>query len=81
MSPRIVELDEDAYARLRQWKRAGESFSDVVKRLTRSKRSVLEFAGAWSDMTPQERTEMAPIYREMGEADRRRAERIGQMWE
>jgi len=33
MASRTISLDEDAYAALRAAKRAGESFSDVVKRM------------------------------------------------
>ena len=43
-------LSEDAYAALAALKREGESFSDVVRRLTRKGRSLLEFAGAWKDV-------------------------------
>ncbi|MCI4351888.1 MAG: antitoxin VapB family protein [Thermoplasmata archaeon] len=50
MSARTVTLAEDAYAALAAQKREGESFSMVVRRLTKSDRSVREFAGAWKDV-------------------------------
>ena len=31
----------------------GESFRDVVRRLTRKNRSLLDFAGDWKDFPPQ----------------------------
>lgn len=50
MSPREISLDEDAYDRLEAHKRDGETYSDVIVRLTegRSWRSV---AGIWDDGT------------------------------
>lgn len=53
MASRTISLDEVAYTRLRRQKRGGESFSDVVKRLT-GKRSPMEFAGAWADVPDEE---------------------------
>jgi predicted CopG family antitoxin len=49
MTVKTVTLSEDAYAALAALKREGESFSEVVRRLTRKSRSLLEFAGAWKD--------------------------------
>ncbi|WP_436911407.1 antitoxin VapB family protein [Halosimplex marinum] len=43
-----ISLDEEAYERLVAEKREGESFSDVVKRLT-GERSWREVAGIWDD--------------------------------
>ncbi|QQG39907.1 MAG: antitoxin VapB family protein [Candidatus Aenigmatarchaeota archaeon] len=47
-----VSLSDDAYRRLKERKGHGESFSDVVVRLTggERKRSPLEFAGVWADI-------------------------------
>ncbi|GAB6878751.1 hypothetical protein JCM17823_10250 [Halorubrum gandharaense] len=47
MTRKTVPLDEEAYNRLTAHKRAGESFSDVVKRLT-DERSWTEVAGVLS---------------------------------
>lgn len=41
---KVVQLSDEAYAHLRSLKRPGESFSDVVVRLTRS-RSFQELRG------------------------------------
>jgi predicted CopG family antitoxin len=50
MASKTISLDEEAYTRLKQEKQENESFSDVVKRLTRpiKKKSLLEFAGIWN---------------------------------
>jgi len=50
MPVKTVNLSEDAYAALAALKREGESFSEVVRRLTRKNRSLLDFAGAWKDV-------------------------------
>ena len=48
MSTKTVSLDEKAYELLKKRKEKGESFSDVVKKLTKEK-SLLEIAGIWED--------------------------------
>lgn len=56
MSVKTVTLSEDAYNSLAARKREGESFSEVVRRLTRTDRSLREFAGLWNDV-PREKFE------------------------
>src|SRR3989441_13359762 len=51
---KTITLSEDAYVALAQVKKEGESFSDVVLRLARGRRSLLEFAGDWKDF-PEEK--------------------------
>ncbi len=50
MVVKTVTLSADAYEALAALKRPGESFSDVVRRITRKNRSLLEFAGAWKEV-------------------------------
>jgi len=49
MGSKTISLDDEAYLRLKQEKKDNESFSDVVKRITRpiKHKSLLEFAGVW----------------------------------
>jgi predicted CopG family antitoxin len=54
MSVKTVTLSEDAYLALAARKRDGESFSEVVRRLTWTERSLQEFVGAWGDV-PREK--------------------------
>ena len=46
---KIISLSDKAYKALKKRKGKGESFSDVVARITQEKqsKSVLSFAGAW----------------------------------
>ncbi len=49
MGSKTISLDDDAYRRLKKEKNGNESFSDVVKRLTRpiKRQSLVNFAGKW----------------------------------
>jgi len=80
MATKTVALDTEAYEMLRRQKRADESFSDAVKRLARPRRPISEFAGMWSDLTPKERRALETVYTAQRDADRRRSQRILQMW-
>lgn len=46
---KVISLSEKAYTTLKELKRSGESFSDVIIRVTskEKKKSILEFAGTW----------------------------------
>lgn len=48
MATKTISLDETAYERLKELKKEGESFSDVVKRVS-SERSLTEISGIWRD--------------------------------
>ena len=56
MPVKTVTLSEDAYVALAALKKDGESFSDVVRRLARGSRSLLEFAGDWKDFPEDKMT-------------------------
>jgi predicted CopG family antitoxin len=80
MASKTVALDEEAYELLKRQKKADESFSDAVKRLARPRRPISAFGGMWSDMTEKERKALNQTYANLREADRRRSEKIRQMW-
>ena len=46
---KVISLSDEAYRTLKELKRSGESFSDVVIRVAskEKKKSILEFAGTW----------------------------------
>jgi predicted CopG family antitoxin len=81
MSTHTVALDAEAYTALKAMKQRQESFSDVVKRLAKPRRSILEFAGAWKDIPDNDWKILRESYRRTREADRRRAERLQAMWD
>jgi predicted CopG family antitoxin len=50
MPTKTLTITLDAYKRLKREKLEGESFSDVIIRLTeKNKKDLLEFAGAWKE--------------------------------
>ena len=57
MGTKTISLADDAYERLKAEKREGESFSDVVRRLT-SGVSLEEYHGALSEETADELAEI-----------------------
>ena len=46
---KVISLSNEAYETLKESKKPGESFSDVVLRITKKKKrkSLLEFSGKW----------------------------------
>jgi len=50
MAVKTITITEDAYRALAALKREGESFSEVIRRVTRTKRPLAEFAGDWRDV-------------------------------
>ena len=47
---RVISLSDRAYEELKKLKKGGESFSDVVIKVTRKeKKPLIEFLGAWPD--------------------------------
>lgn len=53
-----IAVADDVYELLSKEKRQGESFSDVIRRLGKRRKSLLEFAGAWADIPEDEWKEM-----------------------
>ncbi len=53
-----IAVADDVYEMLAKEKRGEESFSDVLRRLGKRRRSLLEFAGGWADLTDLEMREM-----------------------
>ena len=64
MAVKTVTLAEDAYDALASLKREGESFSDVVRRLTGSQVLLSAFAGAWKGADPRKISRVRDFLRE-----------------
>lgn len=54
MGTKTISIMDDVYELLSTLKRSEESFSDEIRRLAASKGSILEFAGAWKDLSDNE---------------------------
>ena len=70
MASHRVALDSEAYAALKSLKARDESFSDVVKRLARPRRSILDLAGAWRDLPASDRRALNRYYRALKATDK-----------
>ena len=60
---RNIAVADDVYEWLTKEKREGESFSDVIRRLGKRRKSLLEFAGAWADIPDEEFQEMEAAWK------------------
>lgn len=81
MDVKTVGLDKEAYERLKAEKRPGESFSDVVKRLTRKRRPLTEFVGLWKTLPEKDVREFDEVFRSVREAGLEQADRAMDRWE
>lgn len=72
MATKTISLDEEAYDRLKDRKREGESFSDVVKRLA-GERSWSEVAGILDE---EEADALEATIEEGRSRSRRRSDRL-----
>ena len=58
MGTKTITIMDDAYELLARNKKKDESFSDVVRREFSKKGSILDLAGAWSDLSDKDALEM-----------------------
>ncbi len=63
MATKTISIMDDVYERLIALKRADESFSDELRRLTETKGNIMEFAGIWKDMTDKDAEDMKNVIR------------------
>ena len=57
MATKTISIKEDAYERLKDHKREGESFTDVVNRLTNAETDPLEAAGTIPGLVSEDERE------------------------
>ncbi len=50
MRVKTITITLEAYEALKRLKKPGESFSDVILRLVKKHKSLLDLAGSWSDL-------------------------------
>ena len=65
MATKTISIMEDAYKLLLIRKLQGESFSDVIRRILRRKVGIMEFAGAWKDISNKKVEEMKKNIKEL----------------
>ncbi len=65
MATKNISIMEDVYRMLLARKRASESFSDVLRREIKSKRDIMEFAGAWKNISDADAEKMKEDIRKM----------------
>jgi predicted CopG family antitoxin len=68
MGTKNIAISDEAYQRLKALKKPGESFTEVIERMTRS-RGVLELAGI---LSPQQAAKVKEEVREMRKDSSRR---------
>jgi len=44
---KVISLSDDAYEALKNAKEAGESFSEVVRRIVKKEKNIFDFFGRW----------------------------------
>jgi predicted CopG family antitoxin len=76
MAAKTVALDRESYDLLAQQKRAGETFSDTVRRLAGKKGSILDFWGMWSEIPERDLRTLRKL-RSLGK--KRDAERLARV--
>ena len=76
MGTKTIALDEKSYNSLSLLKKKDESFSDLVKRLTRPTKPLCGFSGAWKDMPSRMKKEIKKLVEETRISDRRRLEQL-----
>lgn len=54
MATKTISIMDDVYELLVRNKKPRESFSDELRRILPKKRSIMEFAGAWSHLSEEE---------------------------
>ncbi len=71
MGTKTISIMDDVYDTLKVLKAPEESFSDEIRRLAQTKGSIIEFAGAWRDLSEKDAGKIELRIRERRK-DRRR---------
>lgn len=65
MGFKTITISDQAYKRLQKLKGKGESFTDVIVKLSEAKGDILRHAGGWKDMSDKETDELMKSLRDM----------------
>lgn len=57
MATKTISIMDDVYELLARNKRENESFSDVIRRTLKNKEDIMQFKGAWGDLSDTEITQ------------------------
>lgn len=58
MTTKTITIMDDTYKMLLRNKMRNESFSDVIRRILTKEKSILDFAGAWSEVSDKDAESM-----------------------
>ena len=64
MSTKIIAIMEDEFSLLRRSKRSRESYSGVIRRVFK-KKSIIDLAGAWKDVSDEEADRMKDLIKKV----------------
>lgn len=78
---KTIRLDGEAHELLANSRRAGESFSAAIKRLSRSQPLLSSFAGAWKGVPKEGLDEIREAVATSRRKDRERTAYIDKLWE
>jgi len=65
MGFKTLTISEEAYRKLAKLKARGESFTDIILKLTEGRSDVLRHAGAWKEMSDEEAKEFEDLLKRM----------------
>ena len=63
MATKTISIMNDVYELMRRQKRTTESFSQLIRRIFKTKHSVMDFAGAWRHVSERKVEELKATVR------------------
>ncbi len=65
MGFKTLTISDEAYRKLQRLKSKGESFTQVILRLSEGRTDIVRHAGGWKDMTDEEADDLVRTIKEM----------------
>jgi len=66
MATKTISIMDDVYDLMARRKRESESFSDMLRRELKSKKNIMDCAGAWADISDKKIDEMKDSINKLG---------------